>query len=60
MFSHSEFDTTYGLSKFLAEQEVWRGHVEGLNVTILNPSMILGAGNWHKSSLQIFKRFTMV
>ncbi len=56
MFSHSEFDTTYGLSKFLAEQEVWRGHVEGLNVTILNPSMILGAGNWHKSSLQIFKK----
>lgn len=56
IFSHSEFDTTYGLSKFLAEQEVWRGQVEGLNVTILNPSMILGAGDWHKSSLQIYKK----
>lgn len=56
MFSHSEFDTTYGLSKFLAEQEVWRGHAEGLNVTILNPSMVLGAGDWDRSSLQIFKK----
>jgi nucleoside-diphosphate-sugar epimerase len=56
MFSHSEFDTTYGLSKFLAEQEVWRGHAEGLDVTILNPSMILGAGNWNQSSVQIYKK----
>ncbi len=44
IFSHSKYDTTYGLAKFLAEQEVWRGHAEGLNVTILNPSMILGPG----------------
>ncbi|MBK8515182.1 MAG: NAD-dependent epimerase/dehydratase family protein [Saprospiraceae bacterium] len=55
IFSQSEFDTTYGLSKFLAEQEVWRGHAEGLNVTILNPSMILGAGKWDESSVKIFK-----
>ncbi len=56
IFSHSKYDTTYGLAKFLAEQEVWRGHAEGLNVTILNPSMILGPGKWDKSSTQIFKR----
>jgi dihydroflavonol-4-reductase len=56
IFSHSKYDTTYGLAKFLAEQEVWRGHAEGLNVTILNPSMILGPGDWNKSSTQIFKR----
>lgn len=56
IFSHSKYDTTYGLAKFLAEQEVWRGHAEGLNVTILNPSMILGPGKWNKSSTQIFKR----
>ncbi|MBK7636223.1 MAG: hypothetical protein IPJ13_19590 [Saprospiraceae bacterium] len=35
-------------------QEVWRGHAEGLTITILEPPMILGAGNWdhhlHKSS----------
>ncbi len=56
IFSHSKYDTTYGLAKFLAEQEVWRGHAEGLNVTILNPSMILGPGKWDKSSTQIFKK----
>ena len=56
MFSHSKYDTTYGLSKFLAEQEVWRAHAEGLNVTILNPSMILGAGKWTSSSVQIFSK----
>lgn len=56
IFSQSEFDTTYGLSKFLSEQEVWRGHAEGLPITILNPSMILGAGNWDQSSTQIFKK----
>ena len=56
MFSHSKYDTTYGLSKFLAEQQVWRAHAEGLNVTILNPSMILGAGKWTSSSVQIFSK----
>jgi len=55
IFSHSKYDTSYALSKFLAEQEVWRGHAEGLNTTILNPSKILGAGEWEKSSPQIFK-----
>lgn len=56
VFSNSSYDTTYGLSKFLAEQEVWRGHAEGLNVAILNPSIILGSGNWHQSSPQIFRK----
>ena len=56
IFSHSKYDTSYGLSKFLAEQEVWRGHAEGLNVTILNPSLILGCGRWGESSVQIFKK----
>ncbi|MCB0660153.1 MAG: NAD-dependent epimerase/dehydratase family protein [Saprospiraceae bacterium] len=56
IFSHSKYDTTYGLSKFLAEQEVWRAHAEGLNVTIFNPSMILGAGDWEKSTAQLWKK----
>lgn len=56
IFSHSKFDTTYGLSKFLSEQEVWRAHAEGLYVTILNPSFILGIGKWNQSSIQIFSK----
>lgn len=34
--------TRYGLSKYLAELEVWRGYEEGLNVAVLNPAVILG------------------
>jgi len=56
IFNHTEYDTTYGLSKFLAEQEVWRAHAEGLPVTVLNPALVLGAGQWEKSSVKIFKR----
>lgn len=54
IFTHSKYDTDYGLAKFLAEQEVWRGNAEGLNTTILNPSMIIGAGMWEKTSLRVF------
>jgi len=35
--------------------EVWRGLCEGLNAVIVNPSIILGAANWHKGSAAIFK-----
>lgn len=53
VFSHSPFDTSYGLSKFLAEQEVWRGYFEGLPVTIINPSLVIGAGTWGQSSTKL-------
>jgi dihydroflavonol-4-reductase len=56
IFSHSHFDTSYGLGKFLAEQEVWRAHAEGLNVVILNPATILGIGDWKKSSISIIDK----
>ena len=55
-FSHSTYDTTYGLTKFLAEQEVWRGHAEGIDATVLCPSLILGSGNWQSSSIQLFEK----
>lgn len=58
LFSHSPYDTTYGLSKFLAEQEVWRGHAEGLQVTVLCPSMVLGAGNFKSSSPKLFTKIS--
>jgi nucleoside-diphosphate-sugar epimerase len=48
-------NSEYGRSKFLAEMEVWRGIGEGLNAVIINPSIILGAGDWNKGSSQIFK-----
>lgn len=46
----------YGETKWRAEMEVWRGMEEGLNAAIVNPSIILGAGNWEESSTAIFKK----
>ena len=48
-------NSIYGKSKYLAEMEVWRGMGEGLQVAIVNPVIILGAGDWNKGSSEIFK-----
>jgi nucleoside-diphosphate-sugar epimerase len=48
-------NTHYAISKHKAEMEVWRGFAEGLNGVIINPSTILGFGDWHSSSCAIFK-----
>ena len=42
--------SVYGISKYMSEMEVWRGVEEGLNAVIVNPSLILGPGNWSSSS----------
>ncbi len=47
--------TAYSISKYYAENEVWRASEEGLKVVILNPATILGYGNWNDSSLKIIK-----
>lgn len=54
-WQESKYNTHYGQSKYHAELEVWRGMVEGLNAVILNPSVILGPGDWENSSSSIFK-----
>jgi len=43
----------YSLSKRYAELEVWRGREEGLNALIVNPGLVVGAGNWGESSTTI-------
>lgn len=48
-------NSNYGKSKYLAEMEVWRGIGEGLKAVIVNPAIILGAGNWNEGSTKIFK-----
>lgn len=54
-WEESKANTHYGKSKYRAELEVWRGMAEGLDAVILNPSTILGYGDWHSSSCAIFK-----
>ncbi len=46
--------SNYALSKYAAEREVWRASEEGLAVIIVNPSLIIGAGNWKQSSSAMF------
>jgi len=50
-------NSSYGQSKYLAELEVWRGIGEGLNAVVVNPSVILGAGDWNSGSSEIFKTY---
>jgi dihydroflavonol-4-reductase len=47
--------SAYSISKYLSENEVWRASQEGLNVVIVNPTIIIGPGNWNRSSGLVFK-----
>ncbi len=51
----SERNSNYAKSKYAAEREVWRGIEEGLNAVIVNPSVILGPGDWNLGSPKIFQ-----
>ncbi|MFN8282967.1 MAG: NAD-dependent epimerase/dehydratase family protein [Chitinophagales bacterium] len=53
----NEWTTHYGITKMLAEREIYRGIAEGLEAVIVNPGIIIGVGNdEHKSLIQLFKR----
>jgi len=54
-WTESKLNTHYGISKHKAEIEVWRGIGEGLNGVIINPSTVLGFGDWHNGSCAIFR-----
>ena len=53
-FNSNTKNSVYSTSKFEAEREVWRGMAEGLNAIIVNPSIIVGPGNWNSGSSQMF------
>ena len=44
----------YGVTKHLAELEVHRGVAEGLPAIMLNPSTIIGPGDWSKGTPKLF------
>ena len=54
-WQENKLNTNYALSKYYGEMEVWRGIAEGLNAVIVNPSTILGYGDWNSSSNALFK-----
>lgn len=45
----------YAISKHRSEKEAWRGIAEGLKTVIVNPSVIVGAGNWYHGSPRMVK-----
>ncbi|MCS6821527.1 MAG: NAD-dependent epimerase/dehydratase family protein [Microscillaceae bacterium] len=54
-WENSDLNSYYAQTKYLAELEVWRGEAEGLNMVIINPSLILGIADWNRSSTQLIK-----
>jgi len=54
-WEESRVNTHYAKSKNKAELHIWRGISEGLDAVILNPSTILGYGDWYSSSCAIFR-----
>jgi nucleoside-diphosphate-sugar epimerase len=43
-------NAAYSISKYNAEREAWRGVSEGLDLFMVNPSVVLGAGCWNQST----------
>lgn len=54
-WEESPMNSAYAKTKYRAELEVWRGSAEGLPVVIVNPSVVLGEGDWTRSSTQLIK-----
>jgi len=56
----SKENSNYAKAKYAAEREVWRGIEEGLSAVIVNPSIIIGPGDWQKGSSKIFKTISKI
>lgn len=54
-WTDDKWNTNYAISKYHAEVEVWRSIGEGLPAVIVNPSTLLGFGDWNNSSCTLFR-----
>ncbi len=55
-WQRSPLNTHYAISKYLSEQEAWRGAAEGLSVAVVNPSVILGGQFWNQGTGRMFQQ----
>ncbi len=55
-WKEEQHHSPYAISKYLSEQEVWLGIRKGLNAVIVNPTIILGPGEWSRGSASFFSR----
>ena len=54
--NESQYESDYAITKYGAETEVWRASQEGVDVVIVNPGVILGAGFFNEGSGKIFTK----
>ncbi len=54
-WEESSTNTHYGKTKYGGEMEAWRGMGEGLSLVVVNPSTVIGYGDWNNSSCKLFK-----
>ncbi|MEZ0541516.1 NAD-dependent epimerase/dehydratase family protein [Fibrella arboris] len=54
-WEESPLNSAYAKTKYRAELEVWRGSAEGLPVVMVNPTIVLGEGDWTRSSTKLIK-----
>ncbi len=54
-WENSSLNTVYAESKYAGEMEVWRGIQEGLNALIVNPGIIIGAGDFTRGTGKMFE-----
>ncbi len=56
-WEENRWTTEYGITKQMAERQIYRGIEEGLEATIINPGIIIGIGHdENKSTLRLFKK----
>ena len=54
-WSESPLNSAYARTKYLSELEVWRGEQEGLEVCVMNPSVVIAPGDGQRSSSKLLK-----
>jgi nucleoside-diphosphate-sugar epimerase len=52
----SSKNSHYSISKYRAEREVWRASEEGLDVVIVNPSVIIGPGDFSSGAYKMMQQ----
>ncbi|WP_333660463.1 NAD-dependent epimerase/dehydratase family protein [Chishuiella changwenlii] len=59
-WNNSLTHSSYAISKFRAEMEVWRASQEGINVIIVNPGVIIGSINGRRASEKLFDQNSII
>lgn len=59
-WNNSLTHSSYAISKFRAEMDVWRASQEGINIIIINPGVIIGSLDGKRESERLFSQDSFV